>query len=80
MSASSPRKLALSIAYIAVILLLYRRIRRRRIRSSGVRDIYKRRIRFGDGHNLLDELRFEVKDFFFINTRMNVERQENKAR
>jgi len=71
------RKVLIGIAYIVVAMYTYRRLKKRRIRSIGVRDIYKRRIRFGDGHNLIQELRFEDKDFFFIYTRMNVERYEN---
>lgn len=54
---------------------LYLQLRKRkRIRTVGVREIFRRRIQFGDGHNLLEELRFSDPLFFFIYTRMNIER------
>ncbi|XP_025158064.1 uncharacterized protein LOC109503818 isoform X1 [Harpegnathos saltator] len=50
--------------------------KRKRIRTIGVRDIFRRRIQFGDRHNLVEELRFCNPHLFFIYTRMNVERFE----
>ncbi|XP_071653486.1 putative nuclease HARBI1 [Temnothorax longispinosus] len=56
---------------------LYLQLRKKkRVRTVGVREIFRRRTQFGDGHNLLEELRFRDPLFFFIYTRMNVERFE----
>ncbi|CAL1671982.1 unnamed protein product [Lasius platythorax] len=57
-------------------LYLRQRQRQRRTRSIGVSDIFRRRLQFGDGHNILEELRFGDAEFFFIYTRMNTERFE----
>lgn len=61
-------------AMLLIARTLYQELQQRRVRSFGVRPIFKRRIRFGDGHNLLEELRFGDAEFFFIYTRMNTER------
>lgn len=61
---------------VILIAHLYSELRkRRRVRTVGVREIFRRRRQFGDGHNLIEELRFgSNSEYFFIYTRMNVER------
>ncbi|XP_048513980.1 protein ALP1-like [Athalia rosae] len=56
---------------------LYLKLRKkRRVRSIGVRNIFKGRIQHGDGHNLFEELRIGDAYMFFTYTRMNGERFE----
>ena len=46
---------------------LYLQLRKKkRVRTVGVREIFRRRTQFGDGHNLFEELRFRDPLFFLF--------------